>query len=77
MHPLEAPSAVNSQMAPLPSMNPWAVSSTRRNIPFVPAACLICVSSAYCSYNFLFLWLRHFVNSAQRGWMLTLVLLLA
>ncbi|KAG5660340.1 hypothetical protein KAF25_002946 [Fusarium avenaceum] len=42
MHPLEAPSAVNSQMAPLPPMNPWAVSSTRRNIPFVPAACLIC-----------------------------------
>ncbi|KIL85390.1 hypothetical protein FAVG1_11346 [Fusarium avenaceum] len=29
MHPLEAPSAVNSQMAPLPPMNPWAVSSTR------------------------------------------------
>ncbi|CAJ0552313.1 Ff.00g062920.m01.CDS01 [Fusarium sp. VM40] len=42
MPPLEVPSAVNSQMTPLPSMNPWAVSRTRRNIPFVPAACVIC-----------------------------------
>ncbi|KAH7246615.1 hypothetical protein BKA59DRAFT_493712 [Fusarium tricinctum] len=36
------PCAESSPPSFLSSMNPWAVSSTRRNLPSVPAACLTC-----------------------------------
>ncbi|SPJ74974.1 related to Zn(II)2Cys6 transcriptional activator [Fusarium torulosum] len=51
MNPLLVPSALNSQSTPgvespapaiLPSMEPGAAPSTRRIVPLVPTACLIC-----------------------------------